>query len=191
MKKALAILFAALFALSMCACSANITVDGDLPITEAGAEAGAEATAEAPAAPAASGTYLVTFAHGETYELTAGEDLVFTISCSAPSDMGPIADGEEGSGVTTTSGTITYSNVTLGGPNNYPTAETVTISGIAEDCLVTITPNEAEEGDFPAVTIGAGAASSAASDMPAMDGASDKEAGMPSGDKTEGMPPTA
>ena len=117
----------------------------------------------------AAGTYSVTIINGmdgsvyDTYEVADGEDLVFTISCSAPCDMGPIADGDAGSGVTTTVGTITYSNITLGGPNQYPTAETVTISGITEDCTVTITPNPLEDGDFPTVTIGEAAPVSSAS----------------------------
>ena len=116
----------------------------------------AELAPEEDAAPAASaeGVYVVTFSYGETVEIAAGEELVFTISCSAPTDMGAPADGEEGAGVTTTSGVIAYSDITLGGPNNYPTAETVTISGIDSDCTVTITPNEAEQGDFPAISFG-------------------------------------
>ncbi len=121
-----------------------------------------------PLAGAKGGDITVTFAHsGETVALAAGEDLVFTISCAAPADMGPIADGEAGSGVTTTSGSITYSNVTLGGPNQYPTAETVTISGITEDCTVTITPNPLEaDGEFPTVTMGAASAASGGSGEP-------------------------
>ena len=91
----------------------------------------------------------------ETLTVAAGEDLVFTISCSAPADMGPTADGEEGAGVTTTSGTIAYSNITTGGPNAYPTYETVTISGIDADCTVTITINPDEvDGQFPEIMMG-------------------------------------
>lgn len=146
MKKTLAVCLAALMLLALCACTVNINIETDAPAAEA------------------KDSYLVTFAHGETYELPAGEDLVFTISCAAPADMGPPAEGEEGAGVTTTSGTITYSNITLGGPNQYPTAETVTISGITEDCTVTITPNPLEtEAEFPTVTIGEAAAVSSAS----------------------------
>ena len=51
------------------------------------------------------------------YQVADGEDFVFTISCAAPCDMGPIAPGEAGSGVTSTDGRITYSNITLGVPN--------------------------------------------------------------------------
>ena len=146
MKKILAVCLAALMLLALCACTVNINIETD-----------------APAAAEAKDSYLITFAHGETYELPAGEDLVFSISCAAPADMGPPAEGEEGAGVTTTSGTITYSNITLGGPNQYPTAEKVTISGITEDCTVTITPNPLEDGDFPTVTIGEAAPVSSAS----------------------------
>lgn len=151
MKKTLALCLAALMLLALCACTVSVNIETDAP-------------AAAAAAPAeAKDSYLITFAHGETYELPAGEDLVFSISCAAPTDMGPPADGEEGAGVTTTSGVISYSNITLGGPNQYPTAETVTISGITEDCTVTITPNPLEDGDFPTVTIGEAAASGSAS----------------------------
>ena len=149
MKKTLALCLAALMLLALCACTVSVNIETDVPA--------------APAAEAKD-SYLITFAHGETYELPAGEDLVFSISCAAPADMGPPADGEEGAGVTTTSGVISYSNITLGGPNQYPTAETVTISGITEDCTVTITPNPLEtEGEFPTVTIGEAAAVSSAS----------------------------
>ena len=86
-------------------------------------------------------------------ELAAGEDLVIVISCSAPTDMGAPADGEDGAGVVTTDGAIAYSDITTGGPHAYPTAETVTITGIASDATVTITPNPDEAGDFPALTI--------------------------------------
>ena len=155
MKKMLTAALAALMLLGLCACS--VTID----VQPAG-----------PAAPAASDSYAVTLINGmdgsvyETYEIAAGEDFVFTISCAAPCDMGPTADGEEGSGVTTTSGVISYSNITTGGPNAYPTAETVTISGIDADCTVTVTPNPDEVGsEFPAITLGeaAGSASGEAS----------------------------
>lgn len=120
----------------------------------------------------AAGTYTVTLINGmdgsvhATYEVAAGEDFVFSISCAAPADMGPVAEGEAGSGVTTTVGTITYSNITTGGPNAYPTAETVTISGINADATVTVTPNPAEvDSKFPTITEGelAGGASGEAS----------------------------
>ena len=120
----------------------------------------------------AADTYTVTLINGmdgsvhATYEVAAGEDFVFSISCAAPCDMGPIAEGDAGSGVTTTVGTITYSNITTGGPNAYPTAETVTISGINADATVTVTPNPAEvDALFPTITEGelAGGASGEAS----------------------------
>lgn len=114
----------------------------------------------------AADTYAVELVNGmdgsvvDTVEVAAGEDLVFTISCSAPADMGPTAPGEDGAGVTTTSGTIAYSNITTGGPNAYPIVETVTVSGITADATVTITPNPAEvDGQFPAITMGEVAAS--------------------------------
>ena len=130
----------------------------------------------------AAGPYTVTVINGmdgsvyAEWQAEDGEDLVFTISCSAPCDMGPIAEGEEGSGVTTTAGTISYSNITLGGPNQYPTAETVTITGIDADAVVTITPNPDEVGsEFPAVTEG-GSAGSASGE------ASGEESGEASGE---------
>ncbi len=113
----------------------------------------------------AAGSHTVTIINGmdgsvyDTYSVADGEDFVFTISCSPPADMGPVADGEAGSGVVTTVGSIAYSSITLGGPNQYPTAETVTISGINADATVTVTPNPAEvDSQFPAITEGAAAA---------------------------------
>lgn len=134
----------------------------------------------------AAGTYTVTVINGmdgsvaETFEVADGEDLVFTISCAAPCDMGPTADGEEGAGVETTSGTIAYSNITTGGPNAYPTAETVTISGITEDCTVTVTPNPDEaEAEFPTITEGEGDSSASGE---ASGEASDEASGEASGE---------
>ena len=116
----------------------------------------------------AAGTYTVTIINGmdgsvhATYEVAAGEDFVFSISCAAPADMGAPAAGEDGAGVTTTVGTIAYSNITTGGPNAYPTAETVTISGINADATVTVTPNPDEvDSVFPTITEGAAAGGSA------------------------------
>lgn len=116
----------------------------------------------------AAGTYTITLINGmdgsvhATYEVAAGEDFVFSISCAAPADMGAPAAGEAGAGVTTTVGTIAYSNITTGGPNAYPTAETVTISGINADATVTVTPNPEEVGSvFPTITEGAAAGGSA------------------------------
>ena len=145
MKKALTLALAALMLLALCACSVSINVNG---------------SSGEPSAEAADG-YTVTLINGmdgsvyDTYTVAAGEDFVFTISCAAPADMGPTANGEEGSGVTTTSGTITYSNITTGGPNAYPTFEVVTISGIDGDCTVTVTPNPAEtDASFPEIILG-------------------------------------
>ncbi len=107
----------------------------------------------------AADTYNITVINGAegtvyaAYAVSAGEDFVMTISCDAPADMGAPADGEEGAGVTTTGGEITYSNITTGGPNSYPTEETVTISGITSDITVTVTPNADEtEAEFPTIT---------------------------------------
>ena len=145
------------------------------------------------AAAFAADTHAVTIINGmdgsvyDTYEVTDGEDLVFTISCSPPADMGPVADGEDGSGVTTTVGTITYSNITLGGPNQYPTAETVTITGIDADATVTITPNPLEvDAQFPAVTEGeaAGGGSGEASGASG-EASSDEPSGDPSGEASD------
>ncbi len=178
MKKALTLALAALMLLALCACSVSINVNG---------------SSGEPSAEAADG-YTVTLVNGmdgsvyDTYTVAAGEDFVFTISCAAPADMGPAANGEEGSGVTTTSGTITYSNITTGGPNAYPTAETVTISGIDADCTVTVTPNPDEtDSVFPTITVGettgsaSGEAFGEASDE-ASDEASGEASGEPSGE---------
>ena len=81
----------------------------------------------------------VTFSDGQTFEATVGEDFVFFFQCDAPGDMGAPAEGEEGAGITTSDGTVTYSNVGLGGPNSYPTSEKVAISGFTGDFTVTIT----------------------------------------------------
>lgn len=136
----------------------------------------------------AAGPYSVTIINGmdgsvyDTYEVADGEDLVFTISCAAPCDMGPIAAGDEGSGVTATEGKIVYSNVTLGGPNQYPTAETVTISGIKSNATVTITPNPDEVGsEFPTVSLG-GAAGSASGEA---SGEASDASGEPSGEASD------
>ncbi len=136
----------------------------------------------------AAGSHSVTIINGmdgsvyDTYTVADGDDLVFTISCSAPCDMGPIAAGDAGSGVTTTDGKITYSNVTLGGPNQYPTAETVTITGIQSDAVVTITPNPDEvDSLFPAVT--EGAAAGGASGEASGDASSDEPSGEASSDE--------
>lgn len=81
----------------------------------------------------------VTFSDGQTFEATVGEDFVFFFQCDAPGDMGEPAEGEEGAGITASDGTVTYSNVGLGGPYSYPTSEKVTISGFTGDFEVTIT----------------------------------------------------
>lgn len=81
----------------------------------------------------------ITFSDGQTFEATVGEDFVFFFQCDAPGDMGQPAEGEEGAGITVSEGTVTYSNVGLGGPFKYPTSEKVTLSGFTGDITVTIT----------------------------------------------------
>lgn len=115
------------------------------PAAESALEASAEIPAEeaAPAEPSAaeeapSGPCAVTFSDGSTFEATIGEDFVFFFQCDAPGDMGQPAEGEEGAGITTSDGVVTYSNVGLGGPNSYPTSELVTISGFTGDFEITI-----------------------------------------------------
>lgn len=123
MKKILALILALAMVLVLGACGSQ-----------------SEAPAEEPAAaPAAEGTYTVTFSTGETYQLPAGEDLVFFFQCDSPGDMGAPNDGEEGAGITVSEGTVTYSNVGLGGPFSYPTSELVTVTGITGDITVTVT----------------------------------------------------
>ena len=80
----------------------------------------------------------VTFSTGETATAIVGEPFEFFFQCDAPGDMGEIAEGEEGSGITVSSGTVAYSNVTLGGPFSYPTGEKVTVTGFEGDFEVTV-----------------------------------------------------
>lgn len=124
MKKTLALILALVMVLALCACGAK---------------------EEAPAAPAGE-TVTVTFSTGETYEATAGEDFVFFFQCNSPGDMGAPAEGEEGAGITVSEGTVTYSNVGLGGPFSYPTSEKVTISGFTGDITVTVTDAAVAQG---------------------------------------------
>ena len=123
MKKTLALILALVMVLALCACGAK---------EEAAAPAGETVT--------------VTFSTGETYEATAGEDFVFFFQCDAPGDMGAPAEGEEGAGITVSEGTVTYSNVGLGGPFSYPTSEKVTISGFTGDITVTVTDAAVAQG---------------------------------------------
>ena len=94
---------------------------------------------EESAEPEAPKTCTVTFSDGQTFEATVGEDFVFFFQCDAPGDMGEPQNGEEGAGISTSDGTVTYSNVGLGGPYSYPTSEKVTISGFTGDFEITIT----------------------------------------------------
>lgn len=125
MKKTLALILALMMVLCLAACGGS----------------GEEA-----AAPAGGETVTVTFSTGETYEATAGEDFVFFFQCDAPGDMGAPAEGEEGAGITVSEGTVTYSNVGLGGPFSYPTSEKVTISGFTGDITVTVTDAAVAQG---------------------------------------------
>ena len=95
--------------------------------------------AEEPVEPEEPQTCTITFSTGETFEATVGEDFVFFWQCDAPGDMGEPAEGEEGAGITVSEGTVTYSNVGLGGPYSYPTSEKVVISGFTGDIEVTVT----------------------------------------------------
>ena len=129
MKKLLARLLAMMMVFALCACSSGDKADAPA------AEPAADAAEPAPAGE----TYKVTFSTGETYDLPAGEDLVFFFQCDAPGDMGAPNDGEEGAGITVSEGTVTYSNVGVGGPFSYPTSELVTVTGITGDITVTVT----------------------------------------------------
>ncbi len=131
MKKTLALLLALMMVLALCACGAKEEAPAAAPEAPA-------APAEEAAAPAGE-TYTVTFSTGEVYEVAAGEDFVFFFQCNSPGDMGAPNEGEEGAGITASEGTVTYSNVGLGGPFSYPTSELVTISGITGDITVTVT----------------------------------------------------
>ena len=132
MKKLLALLLAMMMVFALCACGGGDKAEDPAP------EAPAADAAEPAAAPAGE-TYKVTFSTGETYDLPAGEDLVFFFQCDAPGDMGAPNDGEEGAGITVSEGTVTYSNVGVGGPFSYPTSELVTVTGITGDITVTVT----------------------------------------------------
>ncbi len=118
------------------------------------AESAVESAVESPVEPAAEAsqaepvesaveegpkTCTATFSDGQTFEATVGEDFVFFFQCNAPGDMGEPEPGQEGAGITVSDGTVTYSNVGLGGPFSYPTSEKVTISGFTGDFDITIT----------------------------------------------------
>ncbi|MBQ9269430.1 MAG: hypothetical protein IJ206_07945 [Oscillospiraceae bacterium] len=149
-------LIAGLFAACGSAPAASSSAPASDSAVEAPAEAPAAPTAEAaPEAPAsaaepeasaaeagepaepAGGPCTVTFPDGQTFEATVGEDFVFFIQCDAPGDMGQPLEGEEGAGVTVSDGTVSYSNVGLGGPYSYPTSELVTVSGFTGDFEIT------------------------------------------------------
>ena len=112
--------------------------DSEAPAPESAAE-DVESTVPEESAAEEAKTCTVTFSDGQTFEATVGEDFVFFFQCDAPGDMGEPQPGEEGAGITVSDGTVTYSNVGLGGPYSYPTSEKVTISGFTGDFDVTIT----------------------------------------------------
>lgn len=98
-----------------------------------------EALGLAPVIVPREGNCIVTFSDGRAYETKIGEDFVFFFQCNAPGDMGAPNPGEEGAGISVSEGTVTYSNVGVGGPFKYPTSEKVIISGFTGDITVTIT----------------------------------------------------
>ena len=151
----------------------------------------------------------VTFSDGQTFEAAIGEDFVFFFQCDAPGDMGAPEEGEEGAGITASEGTVSYSNVGVGGPFSYPTSELVTVTGITGDATITVTDaasamdathtiyfDEQEIADAIAFAEEM-AAQMAANPMGASDEASgettDEASGEPSdeasGEASEGMPP--
>ena len=89
------------------------------------------------AAPAG-GEVKVTFSTGETATAIVGEPFEFFFQCDPPGDLGEIADGEEGAGITVSSGKVAYSNVSLGGPFSYPTSELVTVTDFDGDFEVIV-----------------------------------------------------
>ena len=114
------------------------SIKEEAPAPESAAE-DVESTVPEESAAEEAKTCTVTFFDGQTFEATVGEDFVFFFQCDAPGDMGEPQPGEEGAGITVSDGTVTYSNVGLGGPYSYPTSEKVTISGFTGDFDVTIT----------------------------------------------------
>ena len=136
MKKILALCLAALMVLALAACGSSAPAEAPAPAPAAEAPA-----AEAPAAPAeapAAGAHTAAFSTGESFTFE-GDTFKFFIQCDAPADMGEPNAGEEGAGFTASEGTLTYSNVGLGGPFSYPTSELVTITGVTGDLTITVT----------------------------------------------------
>ncbi len=131
MKKILALVLALLMVVALTACGGSKAETAEAPAAEAPAVAPA---AEAPAA----GSFTATFSTGESFPFE-GDTFTFFFQCDAPADMGAPNDGEEGAGITASEGTVSYSEVTLGGPFQYPTAELVTISGVTGDITITVT----------------------------------------------------
>ena len=103
-------------------------VEGAEEAVEEGKEAVEEAAQE----------ITVTFSTGETATAIVGEPFEFFFQCDAPGDMGAPAEGEEGAGITVSSGEVAYDNVSLGGPFSYPTSEKVIVTGFEGDFEVTV-----------------------------------------------------
>ena len=129
MKKILALILALCMVLVLGACGSK---------SEAPAAEPAPAAEAAPAAAPAAGSFTATFSTGESFTFE-GDTFTFFFQCDAPADMGEPAPGEEGTGFTASEGTVSYSNVGLGGPFSYPTSELVTISGVTGDIDITVT----------------------------------------------------
>ena len=129
MKKILALILAFCMVLALGACGSK---------AEAPAPAAEAPAADAPAEEAPAGSRTAAFSTGESFAFE-GDTFRFFIQCDAPADMGAPADGEEGAGFTASEGTLTYSDVGLGGPFSYPTSELVTISGVTGDIRIEVT----------------------------------------------------
>ena len=129
MKKILALILALCMVMVLGACGGQSAAPAAEPAPAADA---------APAAEAPAGSHTATFSTGESFAFE-GDTFTFFIQCDAPADMGEPADGEEGTGFTPSEGTVSYSNVGLGGPFSYPTSELVTISGVTGDIDIAVT----------------------------------------------------
>ena len=107
---------------------------------------GGNTTSSAPAESSASATETAVPAE-ETPAATPEPVVSVQEEASAASELEPVSVVEESAEpeapktctVTFSDGTVTYSNVGLGGPYSYPTSEKVTISGFTGDFEITIT----------------------------------------------------
>ena len=122
--------------------------EGEAPASEEGQAPEGESPAppaegespegEVPAPEETAQEVTVTFSTGETATAIVGEPFEFFFQCDAPGDMGAPAEGEEGAGITVSSGEVAYDNVSLGGPFSYPTSEKVIVTGFEGDFEVTV-----------------------------------------------------